>query len=305
MNEILPKVKVVTTVFNGEKFIKEEIDSILKQTYSNIELYIRDNCSTDGTLKVLQEYTQYPQVHIIKGDKNWGYTIGFFTVLDLCGDADYYAICDSDDVWPENKIESAIEMLKGTDDQVPILYCSAYDICDEDLNFIIKSAYKCNISFRNSMVDNVCTASTAVFNRKARNVLLEGLPNIKYHDFWMYMLCQGLGKVIYDPRSLMKYRRHNNNDTDMFLGKNKFRFMLWRVRRFLVEDDWWNTLKNQIQEYSNLYGDQLSTEDKKTLELFTTRNLVTTLKKVFYPKMFCQDIPHEIMQRGMFLLGKL
>lgn len=306
MDKSLPIVKVVTSVFNGEKYIKEQVDSVLKQTYSNVELYIRDNCSTDHTLDVLREYDNYSQVHVIPGDKNVGCALGYFTLLRLCGDADYYAYCDCDDVWPENKVELAVEMLQQQTDTLPVLYCSAYDICDENMNFIKESPHISNISFQGCLVGNICTASTAVFNRKARDILLKSLPkNIKYHDFWINMLCQGFGKVIYDPRSLMKYRRHGGNNFDLSLDENKVKFMVWRIKRFLVGDDWWNVLKNQIQEYSNLYGDYLCDKDRKTLELFTKRNVITTLKKVFYPKMFCHDITHEIMQRGMFLLGKL
>jgi len=307
MNGKMPLVKVLTSVFNGEKYIKEQVDSVLKQTYTNIELYIRDNRSTDHTLDVLREYEQYSQVHVIAGNKNLGATGGYFEILRLCGDAEYYAFCDSDDVWPENKVEIAVEMLEQADDRIPVLYCSGYDICDEHLNYICGKPRVQNISFQNCLVSNdVSTSSTCVFNRQARDILIRKIPrNIKYHDFWMYAMCQGLGKVIYDPRSLMKYRRHGNNYIESPLVMGTFQHIIWMIKFFLIRDDWWKMLRDQIQEYSNLYEDLLCEEDRRILGMLKKRTLVNAIKKLFYLKMFTQDTLHEIMLRGMFLLGKL
>lgn len=79
---------------------------------------------------------------------------------------------------------------------------------------------------------------------------------------------------------------------------------MWRIKHFLVEGAIEN-IRDQIEEYSDLYVDQLNDEDRRTLELFTKRNIVTTIKKLFYPHMFRQNLPDEIMLRGMFLLGLL
>lgn len=303
MDMSLPTVKVITSVFNGEKYIKEQIDSVLNQTYPNIELYIRDNCSTDRTMEILLEYAHCPYVHIIQGNENIGFIRGYFTLLDLCGDADYYAYCDCDDVWPENKVELAVEMLRGTGNQVPILYCSAHDVCDENLNYIKKSPKVKNLSFQNSLVDSCVWSSTFVFNAKAREILTQNVPiHATGQDHWTYMVCSGLGKVVFDPRPLMKYRRHGENITPS--TQSKIKFMVWRIKHFFVEGHI-KDIQATIQEYSDLFADLLRKEDQKILELLTKRNVVTAVKKVFYPHMFRQNVPDEIMLRGLFLLGIL
>lgn len=303
MDKMFPTVKVVTSVFNGEKYIKEQIDSVLNQTYPNIELYIRDNCSTDRTMEILLEYAHCPNVHIIQGNENIGFVRGYFTLLDLCGDADYYAYCDCDDVWMRNKLEIAVGRLEEINGQIPILYFSNYVICDENLNPVQKAPHIHNISFPNSLVDCPAFASEYVFNRKAKEMLLKSrLRHATGQDQCVYMLCQGMGKVIYDSRPLVKYRRHKENISAS--TNSKIKFMLWRIKNFLVDKKIRN-IREQIQEYSDLYIDCLCEEDQRILKLFTRRNFETAMKKVFYPHMFRQNMPDEIMLRGLFLLGIL
>ena len=92
------KVKVLLSAYNGEKYIVEQVESILNQTYQNIELYIRDDGSKDNTLKVLKPYQDNPKVHIIQGE-NVGFIKSFLQLVELSGDADFYSYADQDDVW--------------------------------------------------------------------------------------------------------------------------------------------------------------------------------------------------------------
>ena len=108
------------------------------------------------------------------------------------------------------------------------------------------------------------------------------------------MVCRGLGQVIYDSRPLMKCRCHGENITPS--NQNKIKFILWRIKYFLV-DGKIKSIREQIQEYSDFYVCQLNEENRRILELFTKRNIVTAIKKLFYPHMFRQNIPDEIMLR--------
>ena len=261
-----------------------------------------------GFINRTLEILSYPpppnnRIHIIKGEKNIGFINGYFETLDSCGDADYYAYLDSDDTWPENKIEIAIKALEKENKDIPILWCSKYNICDERLNFLCLSPNVCQISFRNSLVDIVGLASTYVFNAKAREILLKNLPRHAVgQDMCIYMLCQGLGKVLFDPRPLMNYRRHGGNISAS--TKNRIAFLIWRLKHFLIDGEIKN-IRAQMQEYSDFYAFQLNEEDRRILELFTKRNIVTAIKKLFYSHMFRQNIPDEIMLRCLFLLGLL
>ena len=112
------KVAVLISTYNGEKYIKEQIDSILNQTYKNIEIVIRDDGSSDSTIEIIKEYQKKHSNIILKEGTNVGFIKSFFQLLGLA-DSDYYAYCDQDDVWMENKIELAVNALNEADNTKP------------------------------------------------------------------------------------------------------------------------------------------------------------------------------------------
>lgn len=299
------KVKVLLSAYNGEKMIAQQIDSILNQTYKNIEIYVRDDGSSDNTLKVLQPYVDKNQIHLEKGT-NVGFVQNFFWLVEHCGDADYFAFADQDDVWFEDKIRMAVEMLEEQKHTGPVLYFSNYDYYDGDLNFVShREGVNPKISFRNSLVDCVPLGFNSVFNRAARELTLEHMPKASTgHDWWMYMLCTGLGEVIYDPRPTVKYRRHSNNVSDA--GDSFLKFQIWRFKRFFL-NHYFSKIHRQIQEFADFHGDKLSPEKQRELAMFTQDGFhpLLALKKVFYPKYFRQKALDEIFVRLVFLIGRL
>ncbi len=299
------KVKVLLSSYNGEKYIEEQIDSILNQTYENIEIYVRDDGSRDRTLQVLQPYVDKGQIHLEAG-KNVGFVESFFRLIGLAGEADYYAFCDQDDVWLPDKICMAVEMLEKTDMSKPALYFSNYDLYDGDLNFMAHRGGKTpKISFRNSLVDCVSLGFNSVFNKKAYELTVKQMPKKSTgHDWWMYMLCSGLGEVIYDDRPTVKYRRHNANVSDA--GESFIKFQIWRFKRFFM-NRYFRKIHEQIKEFEDLHGKELSAENQKLLSLFTKDGFhpVNTLRKVFYPKYFRQKFLDEVFVRLVILIGRL
>ena len=107
----MEKVNILLSTYNGEKFIKQQIESLLAQTYENIAIHVRDDGSTDGTIGLLNQYSGNPKVHLYFGD-NLGYRKSFAWLLSNCCDADFYAYCDQDDVWMPDKISRAVLALR-------------------------------------------------------------------------------------------------------------------------------------------------------------------------------------------------
>lgn len=299
------KVKVLLSAYNGEKYIAQQIDSILAQTYPAIEVYVRDDGSKDDTLKVLEPYVEKKQIHLEKG-QNVGFVKSFLWLVENCGEADYYAFSDQDDVWFENKIEMAMERLEKTDTDKPVLYFSNYDLYDGDLNFMAHRDGKTpKIGFRNSLVDCVSLGFNSVFNKNARDIVAADIPKkCTGHDWWMYMICAGMGQVIYDERPTVKYRRHNNNVSDG--GDSFIKFQIWRFKRFFL-NHYFHHIHEQIKEYEELYRDKLSGEDQKAIAMFTKDGFhpLLALKKTFYPRYFRQNVIDEIFIRFIFLIGQL
>lgn len=128
-------VAILLSTYNGEKYIKEQMDSLLAQTYPNIKIYIRDDCSTDNTLEILKTYED-DRIVLIEGEKNLGYPGGFYELLRRCDEEDFYSFCDQYDVWLPEKIERAVDKLKDMNEATPNLYYAGYDFYDSQLNYI-------------------------------------------------------------------------------------------------------------------------------------------------------------------------
>ena len=299
------KVAIILSTYNGEKYIKDQIESILNQTYKNIEIYVRDDGSKDGTVEILKEYERKGKIKLFQ-EENVGFVKSFFKCLTYCSDADYYSFSDQDDVWEEWKIKRAVEMLNEGDNTKPLLYFSDYDFYNEKLEFVSHfKSHKKGPSFRNSIVDCINMGIGTVINKKARDIMVES--NMKKscgHDWSAYMICSAFGNVIYDKVSSVKYRRIENNVSAG--GKSFISFQLWRIKKYMV-NNYFKNIKEEIIEFESIFGDKLKTEDKKVLNLFTSKkyNFIKAMKRVFYKKMFRQKILDEIMLRFMFFIGKL
>ncbi len=299
------EVAVVMSTYNGEKWIKEQLDSIINQTYKNIKIFVRDDGSKDGTVNILKEYANKGLI-ILEEGKNIGYIKSFFKVLENAKGFKYYAFCDQDDIWMEFKIERAVENLNKKDNNKVLMYFSDYDYYDGEMNFKEHfKGWKKGPSFRNSIVDAITLGTCSVINENARKIILEnGSEDICSHDWWTYFVCAGLGDVIYDKIATIKYRRHGNNVSAC--GKSFIKLQIYRIKNFIF-GDYFKMVKLQILKFDKCFYKELSEENKKLLSLFTNKkyNLKIALKKVFYPKMFRQNIIDEIMLRFMFLIGKI
>ncbi|HOV15546.1 MAG TPA: glycosyltransferase, partial [Spirochaetota bacterium] len=129
--EYCPKINILMSTYNGEKYLKEQLDSLLNQTYKNIKIYIRDDGSSDNTLNILKEYNKENKINLFVGE-NIGFVKSFFWLIKNSDNADYYSFSDQDDVWFPGKLEKAINLLNKYDSQIPTLYFSNFDYYDSE-----------------------------------------------------------------------------------------------------------------------------------------------------------------------------
>ncbi len=299
------KVAVLLSAYNGEKFIEEQLESILNQDYENIEIFIRDDGSKDNTASILKKYSSNNKIHIEFGE-NVGFINSFFWLVNNSKDADYYAFCDQDDVWLPGKISRAVEIISTYSEDKPLLYFSNYDFYDANMNFIGKHTLnKPAISFRNALVDCVSLGFNSVFNFTACSYIRKNTPvHCDGHDWWMYMICSAFGNVVYDDTVTVKYRRHANNVSDG--GANFFKFQVWRFKKFFL-NNYFRKIREQIIEFSSLYYNELNTDNQTVISLFTKKGFhpVNSLKKTFYPEKFRQKSLDEFFIRIIFFFGLL
>lgn len=222
MNEL--KLAVLLCTFNGEKYINEQLHSILEQTHSSIDVWVSDDGSSDKTIELLYAFKNRwnkGRFVILEGPKK-GYCANFLSLVwNLDIDADYFAFCDQDDVWVKDKISTSINRLSEVKDAVPALYCSRTELMFESGKHSHKySKYlRKRPDFRNALVQSIAGGNTMVFNKSARDLVCQvGHVDVISHDWWLYLLVSGCeGVVAYDKTPKVLYRQHENN----CIGENK------------------------------------------------------------------------------------
>lgn len=216
----MEKVNVMLSTYNGEKFLKEQIGSILNQKKVIVNLYIRDDGSSDSTKEILSSIEQQ-NINIVYG-KNIGWKRSFLNLLFNVpiNKNEFYAFADQDDVWKEDKLYSAIKKIR--EEKKPTLYHSNMTMVNEKLEFIrnrYRSDFYPSIKMPQAFFDGVGTGSTMVFNTRFLNIVRQYKPNEEIaHDAYLMALANLFGKVIYDKESHILYRRFEDNATGY--GKN-------------------------------------------------------------------------------------
>lgn len=301
LGEKNPKVAVVLSAYNGERYLAQQIDSILEQDYEGIAIYARDDGSTDSTLDILEEYEQQGELNLQRGE-NKGVVGSFFSCMrNLPEDVDYIAFADQDDVWHRDKIGRAVHMLQAGQVDVPKLYYSELNYCDDELRFVETSHLnRRGNSFILSLFDNTCSGNTILLNKEAvAYALRSNEAEIYYHDWWFAMVVACFGEIIYDACPSLEYRRTGGNVSPS--GKTGIRLLLYRMAEYFSTG---NFEKIHLQNCSFLrtFYDDMQLHDRSALELFCSRK---RLIKAVYPKRLRQKFSDEILLRTCFLLGKL
>ena len=208
------KVDILLATYNGEMYIVDQIESILNQSFSNFRLMVSDDCSTDNTVAIIEEYLQKDQrITLYRQNKNLGYIKNFEYLLDK-SDADYIMFCDQDDIWVHNKIEKLLEYISSR--KCSLVY-SNVTLIDQNNNKLNKDYYeelkikplinKCNksILFRNPIIGN-----TVIMKKDLKSKIIF-IPSLIPHDWYLGIIASLEDGLVYCPEKLVRYRQHSNN----------------------------------------------------------------------------------------------
>ena len=238
-----PKVVVMMSTYNGEKYVEEQIKSILEQKGVCIRLIVRDDGSTDGTIRILKNYDALGKLQFIQGE-NKGYVKSFWELALNAPESDYYAFADQDDVWLENKILRAVEHLQRESD-IPLLYCANYYLVDEKLQKLNQKDVFSMAGWKPEyfiLTQSPALGNTMVWNHSLMKKLrLHPDCNwVSEHDHRLQFAAAMLGKIIIDEERTILYRQHENNVSGGIKKKGA-----------LVK--WWNVKKKMLA--ARLFGD--------------------------------------------------
>ena len=220
------KVAVLLSSYNGEKYIEQQIQSILNQKNVEVELYIRDDGSTDKTISIIEKLMKENlNIHLIC-ENNVGYEESFMKLIyEIVPRTDYYAFSDQDDVWLEEKLFAAITQICRQ--STPAMYYS--HLCEVDE--CLKNSKKRKKEFPPGKVQALfcpfARGCTTVFNEQMMQILKKCRIKKKTpHDFWVGLVCTYLGNVIYDETPYILYRKHENTVTHRTYYLKKIRSLL-------------------------------------------------------------------------------
>jgi len=296
----MKKIQVLMSTYNGGKYLREQLDSVLgqdceKRGLARFSLTVRDDGSVDDTQKILQEYQEkYPdRLQWVQG-KNCGVIRSFFELLRTADtDADFYALSDQDDFWMADKLSSGILSFervgkadgrrlseKHMDKEIPRLYCCRPRLVDVNLSELPAGIKRPPVrpGFGNALIENVVTGCTVVINRELRDLVVRGLPEFTVmHDRWLYLTASCFGEVIYDETPHICYRQHGEN----VVGANNSRIAEWKERLsgfYRKRHD----ISYQTAEFVRIYGGLVENGDYESADreyanecLRLAKNLVT------------------------------
>lgn len=286
-NTQMPMVGVVMSTYNGEKFLAEQLDSILCQKGVDVRLVVRDDGSKDATVDILNRYAAQHGNMTVLARPNVGCKQSFCEAAreaaDLLPDCDYFAFADQDDVWLDDKLASGVNALEKLDkkERQPLLYFCPPKLVDGDLNPLAREWPRHNLlTFREACIIQPCAGCTMVFNREALNLLSRLREDINVlHDAWLYgavLACGGI--VVEDEEPHILYRQHGHN----VIGGNQSLRQKWTRR--------WNTFhkgkrirSRRLNTILEVYGDLMPSENLRIARTLSSydKNLWRKLRIIF------------------------
>ncbi len=252
------EVEILLAVYNGEKFIEEQLDSIAAQTYRNIFITVRDDGSDDSTPDIIRRYSEKHPGLIRNIEFNntavHGAKSNFARLLEM-STAEYVMFCDQDDVWLKDKVEKTLSAMKNEEGRSPGVGIAVHTdlyVTDEDLNIISSSFFEmdriipANNDLAALLISNTLTGCTVMINRILADIAGQIPSEAVMHDSWIAMCASAFGKIVtlYEPT--IRYRQHGTNEIGVAARPGLF----VRLYRYLFDKK-----KNQVfgKNASELY----------------------------------------------------
>ena len=302
-----PKISILLSTYNGAKYLAEQLDSLLQQSYTNIVIVIRDDGSTDTTSEIISLYARKHEnkIHQVgsenenKGARDsFSYLIEYVLAnkISLELDAAYMMFCDQDDIWFEDKVEQQVAAMLIAEKEVegnktPLLIHSDLQVVSEKNQLIANSLIDYQgleierNRFTNMVISNLVTGCTALINEALAVKAVPVSNQAIMHDWWLALVASAFGEVIFLAAPLVHYRQHDSNT----IGAKEF------VKPTLISQSFWQRVfgrkpndhlievARQANEFRQRFGAQLSTRENLYLRLSAGMSAqVGIIQRAFY-----------------------
>lgn len=251
---------VLMSTYNGEKFLAEQIDSILAQRDVKVYLLVRDDGSSDKTCEILEKYCGQEKLSWYSG-KNLGVAKSFWDLLKKAPESEYYAFSDQDDIWEINKLICAVRQIKKSNMERPVLYFSNKTLVDTECKPLYRKDERVRgVTLNYSFLKGFASGCTMVFNKSLYYELIRYEPQVMtMHDSWILKVAGAVGTVMYDKTPHILYRQHGNNTVGNQTRIKHFKRHIRNITYYRY-DNMRSIMARQLLDY---YGHQMKPRDKK------------------------------------------
>lgn len=290
-------ISVAMATFNGEKFIKEQLESIFCQTIQPQEIIICDDCSSDRTIEIIESLNN-PLIKVYKNITKIGVVENFKKAVSLTMNGNFVALSDQDDVWFSHKLEILYNSIFDyKESKVPTIAYSDLILVDNNKGIINESFWnELNHhnhvhNFSTLLFGNFITGHTILMNSSMKKELeLKPIDTI-LHDVWIAFIALGVGKAVKIDQPLAFYRQHdsniNYNTKNLKPSKIKERLiklsLLFKKNKYLSEEFM------IAKQYFSLYKNRLSIENRNQIENFIAAEKKSYLSKYLLLKKVFKD----------------
>lgn len=280
-------VNILMATYQGEKYLGEQLESIAGQTYSDWMLYVNDDGSTDATMEILEQFAREHEGKVVlmrHESASHGATANFMDLIQKVPQAEWYVLCDQDDVWPKERLERMLQRAqeRSTKDraqEIPRIVYGRAEVVDEQLHPIAESMERCmNMQLVKGKEQTQCLFATYVygmsmmFNDSLRSLVIGGTAgsqgDILYHDAYLGMVCAYFGEFIKMDDCVTQYRQHGSNESqgvgyfwkDILGRLVHFRGLLHRTIQYK------KSMVRQIAAFYQVFGSQMNRGQREELE---------------------------------------
>ena len=296
------------STYNGETYLRGQLDSLISQDYINLSVLVRDDGSSDRTCEILREYEAKMNLKWYSG-QNIGLAASFFDLVKNANDnVDYYAFCDQDDVWLPNKVSVAVSSIKSWENsELPCAYGCRSTIVDKDLitstlNKVMKR--ELTPTFGNAIAQCILQGCSTMINSAMRRELIANMPiHAITHDWWIYLVATAIGMVYIDPTSYLLYRQHQGN----VMGRRTMRNAFHKYVRIYQLWGKTHSLLRQVEEFNEYYAGRLNDQQIRLLNCFLKYrdNICQRFSLVFNLKIKRLRPTDDILWRAVCLFDLL
>ena len=276
-----PEIEVLLATYNGERFLRDQINSILAQDYSNVRVLARDDESSDGTVEILEEYAaRFPEhFRVMPASKGTRHPKWNFLRLMEASTGEYVCFADQDDVWLPQKLTLTMQAMERLEvrhgKKLPLLAFTDLRVVNEHLETIVESYWKLHRinprqvnHFARLLGQNVVTGCTAMLNRRLLELLLRIPDEADMHDSWAALVASAFGAAEPVPAQTVLYRQHDRN----MLGAGELPNQIRTSKPCAFEEQQkrWQLMERQAKGMLHAYGDELPREQAPSRKAFCT-----------------------------------